>query len=187
MNAALLRRPSVAHRSPWRGRSAQAAWTLAGLVCLCVAAPSRADETRVYEWRDARGAVSYAQFPPPPGTKDVTSREIETRSFTPAQRIAIRAHLAGLQARELDDARRFEERVTRADEAVRSALQRLASTEDAVSAGRAPVPDEHVGIADGGTRLRSEYFARQMQLEGAVLEARARLDDAYRRRREIEP
>jgi hypothetical protein len=163
----------------------------AALVCLglCAGAarPARADETTVFEWRDASGMVSYSQRPPPPGTQGVTSREIETRSFTPAQRIAVKAQLAALQTQTRTEAKRFEDRVAAADEAVHAALQRLSLAEDAVRSARAPGPDERVGDAGGGTRLRGEYFARQMHLEEAEQAARARVEDAYRARRDIEP
>jgi hypothetical protein len=161
----------------------------AALLCLCAcAAPTvRADETKVFEWRDASGMVSYSQQSPPPGTQGVTSREVETRSFTPAQRIAIKAQLAGLQIQTRADAKRFEDRVAAADEAVHAALQRLSLAEDALRRARAPEPDERVGDAGGGTRLRGDYFARQLHLEDAAQEARARVEDAYRARRDIEP
>ena len=153
------------------------------LLGLAVAPGARAaDTTKVYAWRSADGTVSYAQVPPPPGTPDVTSQEIDTRSFTPAQTAAVRAHLAGLDAAELAGARRFRQQLTADDMAVAGAVRALDRAERAFRQGREPLPGERVGNAGGGSRLRPAYFERQKRLELAVEQARTRLNDAYRAR-----
>lgn len=53
-----------------------------------------AEQPRSTNGRDASGHVSNANMAPAAGAKGVTGREIETRSFTPAQRSAIEAQLA---------------------------------------------------------------------------------------------
>ncbi len=142
---------------------------------------------KVYEWRDAQGVMSYSQRPPPPGARDATRREIDIRSFTPAQQAAAKAYLSGLDAAELADAKRFRLRIDAADKAVDRALRALHSAERAFRRGRAPLPGERVGNAGGGSRLRSAYFARLKQSELDVERARARLSAAYRARSRIAP
>jgi hypothetical protein len=159
---------------------------LALLVC-CSASATAQTVTRLYEWRDRQGVLSYSQLPPPPGAKDVTTREIDTRSFTPAQQAAAKAYLAGVDAAELADAKRFRLELDDADKAVGRAVHTLVSAETAFRQGRAPLAGERVGNADGGSRLRPEYFARQQALELAVERARTGLSDAYRVRDEVKP
>ena len=72
------------------------------LAATVVAASDRlalADETTVFEWREANGVTSYSQRPPPPGTRGVTSKSIDTQSFTPSQRAAVLAELAPQRCR----------------------------------------------------------------------------------------
>jgi hypothetical protein len=71
----------------------------------CVGQTAMAGETKVFEWRDAKGVTSYSQNPPPPGTRGVTSHEVDTKTFTPAQRAAVRAHLAHIDTAERADSR----------------------------------------------------------------------------------
>ena len=41
-----------------------------------------ADQTKVYEWRDANGTLSYSQQQPAPGTQGgITCREIDTKTL----------------------------------------------------------------------------------------------------------
>ena len=158
------------------------------LLGLAAAPAARAaDTTKVYAWRSADGTVTYAQVPPPPGTPGVTSEEIDTRSFTPAQTAAVKAQLAGIDAAELADAQRFRRQLSAADRAVAEAVRALGRAEQAFRQGRAPLPGERVGNAGGGSRLRPSYFERQKQLELAVEQARTRLNDAYRARDGIKP
>lgn len=153
----------------------------------CAAQTAVADEIKVFKWQDAKGVTSYSQTPPPPGTGGVTSLEIDTNTFTPAQRAAVRAYLAHLDAAEQADSDRFRTQVATADQDVRRALQSLSQAERAAREGRAPQAGERLGNAGGGSRLRSEYFDRQKQLEDAIQAARARVDEAYRLRGRIMP
>ena len=153
----------------------------------CVGQVARADETKVFEWRDAKGVVTYSQNPPPPGTPGVTSLEIDTKTFTPAQRAAVKAHLAQIDAAGQADSARFRAQVAAADQTVNRALRSLSQAERAARDGRAPHAGERIGNAGGGTRFRAEYFDRQKYLEDAIQQAKVRVEEAYRRRSQIIP
>ena len=161
---------------------------LIALLTLATIQPAFAAQTKVYEWRDARGVLSYSQQPPPSEAHGrVTTREIDTKTFTPSQRIAITAHLAGIDAIEAADAKRFRGQVASADQSVTAALRQLADAERALRNGRAPGAGERIGNAGGGSRLRAEYFDRQKRLEVSVQTAHAKFDEAYRLREGITP
>ena len=153
----------------------------------CVAQKAMADETKVFKWRDANGVTSYSQNPPPPGTRGMTSLEIDTKTFTPAQRSAVRAHLARIDAAARADSARFRAEVAAADQTVSRALRSLSQAERAARDGRTPHAGERVGNSGGGSRLRSEYFDRQKHLEDAIRQARVRVDESYRRRSQMMP
>ena len=153
----------------------------------CVGQTAMADETKIFEWRDAKGVTSYSQNPPPQGIRGVTSFEVDTKTFTPAQRAAVKAHLAHINAVEQADSARFRGQVTSADQAVNRALRSLSQAERAARDGRTPHAGDRVGNAGGGSRLRSEYFDRQKLLEDAIQEARVSVDEAYRLRSQIMP
>ncbi len=146
-----------------------------------------ADVTKVYEWREASGVLSFSQEPPPPQTKGVTVREIDTETFTPAQRLAVRLRLSGLDAEQQADAKRFRDQVADADRTVSLALQRLSGAEQAVRSGRTPRAYERIGNAGGGTRLKASYFDRQKSVESSAESARAGVELAYRQRAELAP
>jgi hypothetical protein len=160
---------------------------VAATICLSIAQAALAEETRIYEWREANGVVTYAQHPPPAGTKGVSSRVIEIRSLTPARQAAVKASLAGDDAAGLAAAKIFRDKVDAADRKVNLALQQLARAEQAMRDGREPLAGERVGNARGGSRLRADYFDRQQQLEDAVKDARAKVDEAYRLRAAVTP
>ena len=153
----------------------------------CMVQPAMAGDTKVFEWRDANGVITYSQNPPPPGTHGVSSHEVDTKTFTPAQRAAIKAHLAHIDTAEQADTARFRGRVAAADQAVNRALRALSQAERAARDGRAPHAGERVGNSGGGSRLRSEYFDRQKHLEDAIREARGGVDEAYRLRSQVMP
>ena len=46
----------------------------------CVGQTAMADETKIFEWRDAKGVTSYWQNPPPQGIRGVTSLEVDTKN-----------------------------------------------------------------------------------------------------------
>lgn len=160
---------------------------LAAIVGPCTANLAMAGETKIFEWREANGVISYSQKPPPTGTPGVTSREIETKTLTPAQRAAVRAELAAVDAAQQADSARYRAQLADADKAVSSAVQSLSAAEHAARSGRSPQAGERVGNAGGGSRLRTEYFDRQKNLEDAVQQARSKVDEAYRKRSAIAP
>ena len=148
---------------------------------------ARAGETTVFEWHEPNGVTSYSQAAPPAGTPGVASRAIDTRSLTPAQRAAIRAHLANIDAGQQADSERYRAQLAAADQTVAQAVQSLTAAELAARSGRRPQAGDRVGNAGAGSRLRSDYFDRQKMLEAAVQRARGRVEEAYRRRSAITP
>jgi hypothetical protein len=72
-------------------------------------------------------------------------------------------------------------RLDRAYDAVVSAQEALQVAKKRRDNGAAPLPGERVGIADGGSRLRPEYFDRQRKLKRGVNKARKNLDAALER------
>ena len=147
---------------------------------------ARADQTRLYEWREPGGAVSYSQSPPARGTKYAV-REVDTQTFTPAQKLAIKSQLAGEQAATQAEAAYYRQRIATADAGVSSALSTLTSAERALRLGRAPGPGERRGNAGGGTRLLASFFERQRRLDEAVQHAREQLAAADQARGNIQP
>jgi hypothetical protein len=73
----------------------------------------------------------------------------------------------------------------RAYQEVLAARKLLQEAEERRQAGIEPLPGERLAIVGGGSRLGPEYFARQEQLAKEVDQARAKLDDAYRRWNEV--
>ena len=83
--------------------------------------------------------------------------------------------IGGATPREADALQDMEKaRVGResADARVQAAYRTLQEAEAARAAGKEPLPDEHIGIAGGGSRLTESYEARQRQLDEAVEKAR---------------
>jgi hypothetical protein len=160
---------------------------IAAVLCLCVAQTAMAVETKVFEWRDADGVVSYSNLSPPPGTKGVVSREIDSTTLSPSQRVAVKAQLARIDAAEQAAADRYSKQIDAADLTIDAALRRLVSAESALRTGRVPLSDERIGTAGGHSRLRGDYFDRQKQLDSDVRDAQAAVDQAYRLRGSIEP
>lgn len=174
--------PAMTLSTPKPPSSLRPGLAAAAAICLCIAHAALAEEATIYEWREPNGVVSYAQHPPPAGTQGVTSRVIEIRNLTPARRAAVRASLAGDDAAQLAAARRYRDQVDAADRKIDLAVQQLARAEQGVQHGREPLAGERAGIAGGGSRLRTDYFDRQQQLEDDVKDARTQLDEAYRLR-----
>jgi hypothetical protein len=148
---------------------------------------AHADQTRLYEWRDASGITTYSQVPPTKGTPGATIREFDTRNFTSAQKLAVQSYLHGLDAAELADSKRFRQQVDAADRKVNEAMRQLVNAERVMRLGRIPMSGERVSNAGGGSRLRTDYFERQKRLEDAVQASRADLAEAYAVRDAIHP
>ena len=146
-----------------------------------------AAQASLYEWRDARGVISYSQFAPPAGVKNFTVREIDTQNFTPAQQLAIKAQLARGEGALQAESSQIRQRIASADAGVDRALANLAQAERALQPGREPLPGERLHNAGGGSRLLASYFERQRQLEKAVQQAREQLTEAYRLRDALQP
>jgi hypothetical protein len=73
------------------------------------------------------------------------------------------------------------ERLDRAYDAVASAQKALQAAKKERDNGAAPLPGERVGIANGASRLRPDYFDRQRKLTRKVDKAQKRLDAALKR------
>ena len=157
------------------------------ILLLLLAQTATAAETRIFEWHEANGVVSYSNTQPPPGTKGVTSREIDTRTLTPAQRMAARTQLEHIDATEQAAANLSLKQIAAADLAIDAALKRLSDAERNLRTGRVPLGSDRIGIADGHSRLRVVYFERQTQLESQVQAAHAAVEAAYRLRDSIAP
>ena len=69
----------------------------------------------------------------------------------------------------------------KAAEQARAAYLAFKDAEQRRTQGMDPKPEEHQGVAGGGSRLNDEYFARQAQLEQEVETARQRYENAQRR------
>ena len=151
-----------------------------------VASVAVAGETKVYVWTAKDGVVTYSQDRPPAG-QAFTTREITTKSLTPAQRAAVKSQLVRSGAEQTADATRFQKQLAAADQRIVDGVRRLGDAEHALRDGREPLAGERVGNAGGGSRLRGEYFERQKQMELTVQAARTKLEDAYRARSELTP
>lgn len=150
-----------------------------GIVALALAlAPLVSAADTVYKYRRPDGSVVYSDTPlngasligrfllvpqPPAGGTESTA----PGRMDPDERARLRSQL--LEA---------------ADVRIRAAEQALKDAQDRQQAGVEPLAGERIGNAQGGSRLREEYFARQKELAAEVESAQARLDEAYRLRNE---
>jgi hypothetical protein len=157
------------------------------ILLLLLAQTATAAETRIFEWHESNGVVSYSDTPPPPGTKGVTSREIDSRTLTPAQRMAAITQLEHIDATEQAAANLSLKELAAADLAINSALKRLSDAERNLRAGRIPLGSDRIGTTDGHSRLRVAYFERLAQLDSQVHAAHAAVEAAYRLRDSIAP
>lgn len=183
--APMIEAPAPLARNEPRRLSSRVSPLIASLLFV-VASVAVAGETKVYVWTAKDGVVTYSQDRPPVG-QPFTTREIATKSLTPAQRVAVKSQLVRSGAKQAADATRFQKQLAAADQRIVDDVRRLADTERALRDGREPLAGERVGNAGGGSRLRGEYFERQKQLEAQAQAARTKLEDAYRARSELTP
>ncbi|MBU6436217.1 MAG: DUF4124 domain-containing protein [Betaproteobacteria bacterium] len=175
---------SILHRGLASHRGAVA---LQMLALALLAGAAHAEGTRLYEWRDANGRMTYSQTPPTGAAGHITVTEVDTRQFTPAQKLAIRLQLGSEDAAIQADAQRLRQQVAASDRQIAHDLQALTRAEQAFKRGRTPLPGERMHNAHGGSRLLASYFERQRKLEAAVAAARQKLDEAYRERDQLQP
>ncbi len=68
---------------------------------------------------------------------------------------------------------------------IKAADQALREAEERQKQAAEPLPGERAANVDGRSRLTPEYFERQRAREAEVDAARARLEEAYRRRNQL--
>lgn len=68
---------------------------------------------------------------------------------------------------------------------IKAAEQALREAEDRQKLAVEPLPGERAANVDGRSRLGPEYFERQRAREAEVEAARARLEEAHRRRNQL--
>lgn len=116
----------------------------------------------VYGEKPVAGAKRVETIEPPPAKTGVTGLTPEEKAR--AEKLARERAAANAAA-------------AKSGSALDAARKALAQAEAARDAGKEPLPNERIGIAGGGTRLTEAYFARQKDLEAAVVAARKRLSD----------
>jgi hypothetical protein len=117
-------------------------------------------------------AVPGARWPPPPDARPIpVAAPMTTPDPVPAAAPADVQPAADRMAM-----------LAAANQDVRAAQHNLAAAQAILEAGREPQPGERTGLARGGSRLNETYWGRQRQLETAVADAQARLDQAVAER-----
>lgn len=114
----------------------------------------------VYGEKPVAGAKRVDTIEPPPAKTGVTGLTAEEKAR--AEKLARERSAAAASAEQSGNA-------------LDAARKALAQAEAARDAGKEPLPSERIGIAGGGTRLTEAFFARQKNLEAAVVAARKRL------------
>ena len=159
-------------------RTKAPAW-LCALLLLSQSASVLAQDGKVYRYRSPDGKITYSNRPPAPGEQaevvpdrlnsapggspgGASSNQSAASAATPASATAATA------------------RRDAAERALRAAEQALVQAQQALAAGAEPQDGERVGGKSGRSRLNSDFFDRQGQLESAVREAQTRVDQARR-------
>lgn len=159
-------------------RTKAPAW-LCALLLLSQSGSVLAQDGKVYRYRSPDGKITYSNRPPAPGEQaevvpdrlnsapggspgGASSNQSAASAATPASATAATA------------------RRDAAERALRAAEQALVQAQQALAAGAEPQDGERVGGKSGRSRLNSDFFDRQGQLESAVLEAQTRVDQARR-------
>jgi len=146
------------------------AW-LCALFALSLSASVLGQDSKVYRYRSPDGKITYSNRPPAAGEQAevVPDRLNSAPGGSPAAAAASSPGATAATARR--DA---------AERALRAAEQALTQAQQALSAGEEPQDGERVGGKSGRSRLNSDFFDRQGQLESAVREAQTRVDQARR-------
>lgn len=146
------------------------AW-LCALFVLSLSASVPAQDSKVYRYRSPDGRITYSNRPPAPGEQAevVPDRLNSAPGGSPAAAATTSPGATAATARR--DA---------AERALREAEQALTKAQQALAAGEEPQGSERVGSKGGRSRLNSDFFDRQGQLESAVREAQTRVEQARR-------
>ena len=154
-------------------RTKAPAW-LCALLLLSQSGSVLAQDGKVYRYRSPDGKITYSNRPPAPGKQaEVVPDRLNSApggspggaSSNPSAATPATAATARRDA---------------AERALRAAEQALVQAQQALAAGAEPQDGERVGGKSGRSRLNSDFFDRQGQLESAVREAQTRVDQARR-------
>jgi hypothetical protein len=115
---------------------------------------------------------------------------VETIVLNPTRNVVASppASSAGAKAATTEADRIARERsfaIESADAEIKAAQQAVADARQALQDGSEPGEGERVGNANGGSRLRDEYFQRVARLEQELKDALDRLDEAYKQRDQV--
>ena len=160
-------------------RKTAAAAFLAALLCAPLAG---VQAQTIYKYINANGVVEYSSTRPMDRT---VISEIDAKGLSPEQSGVAEQLRSAEQARDAAANARIQNRLRQIDEAsnnIALAQQRLREAEQALEAGREPLPGERTGTVSGRSRLNEAYGQRIAGLEQAVARARYELELAYRAR-----
>jgi len=157
------------------------------MIVLALSAATVGAET-VYKYQRADGKVVYSDVPLR-GAKLIGRFELVP--LPPPQPAGAAAPRAQAPAGGGPDerARRRVESLDATDAEIKAADQALKDAQERQRAGEEPLPGERIGVLSPGdrrhSRLSPEYFERQRKLAANVESARARLEQAYKKRDEL--
>ena len=153
------------------------------LAALLLLSPGQARAETVYKYRAPDGTVLYADRP----QASVALKTFESRRWTPSAEWtrSAAAEIARYDARDAAEQSRWQQHVARSDRRVELARRRLELAKDQYASGGEPLAGERAGLANGRSRLGSDYFERQELARRAVSDAERRYADALARRRAL--
>jgi hypothetical protein len=145
-------------------------------LCACLIAAMPAFAQPVFKSTMPDGSVVYGEKPAAGATR------VETLDLPTSK-----SGIGGITPEEKARAEQYA-RERAAGEAAAAASQRkldgardqLRQAEAAREAGKAPLPNERIGLAGGGSRLTEAYHDRQKRLEDAVQNARKQVSEMER-------
>ena len=156
-------------------RTKAPAW-LCALLLLSQSGSVLAQDGKVYRYRSPDGKITYSNRPPAPGEQaEVVPDRLNSAPGGSPGGASSNPSAATPASATAATARR-----DAAERALRAAEQALGQAQQALAAGAEPQDGERVGGKSGGSRLNSDFFDRQGQLESAVREAQTRVDQARR-------
>lgn len=152
---------------------------LCALLLLSLSGSVLAQDGKVYRYRSPDGKVTYSNRPPAPGEQaEVVPDRLNSAPGGSAGGAS--SNPSAASAASPAPATAATARRDAAERALRAAEQALVQAQQALAAGAEPQDGERVGGKSGRSRLNSDFFDRQGQLESAVREAQTRVDQARR-------
>lgn len=149
---------------------------IAAALCLAAGAGAHAQTVKKYITRD--GKTIYSDKPVP------GAREVGAIVAPPMLDPSSPPQSVGAGDSNVKDASAVDQHLR--EQAARQALIEAAQAEleaarKKLDEGKEPLPDERIGIAGGGSRLKDKYLRRQEQNEQAVADAQKKLEEALAR------